>query len=56
MSEEAAKQWTATFNPRPITPKDFEKLYSASFLARGEGDQGKTLVSVRKRAEDGGAS
>lgn len=56
MSEEAAKQWTANFNPRPIIPKDFEKLYSAAFMARGEGDRGKTLVSVRKRAEDGGDS
>ena len=24
---EAAKQWTANFNPRPITAVDFEVLY-----------------------------
>jgi alcohol dehydrogenase len=27
LSAEAAKQWTATFNPRPITADDFEALY-----------------------------
>jgi len=31
MAEEAAKQWTATFNPRPITARDFVKLYEAAF-------------------------
>src|SRR5205809_1809402 len=31
MAEEAAKQWTASFNPRSITPKDFERLYQAAF-------------------------
>ena len=24
---EASQQWTAQFNPRPITPGDFEKIY-----------------------------
>ena len=27
LAAEAAKQWTATFNPRPITAEDFESLY-----------------------------
>ncbi|MEA3209767.1 MAG: alcohol dehydrogenase [Chthoniobacter sp.] len=27
LAGEAAKQWTATFNPRPITAEDFEQLY-----------------------------
>jgi alcohol dehydrogenase len=27
MAAEAAKQWTATFNPRPISAPDFEELY-----------------------------
>jgi alcohol dehydrogenase len=27
LAAEAAKQWTATFNPRPITAEDFEELY-----------------------------
>jgi alcohol dehydrogenase len=27
LAEEASKQWTATFNPRPITKSDFEALY-----------------------------
>ena len=31
LSEEAAKQWTATFNPRPITSRDFAQLYEAAF-------------------------
>jgi alcohol dehydrogenase len=27
LATEAAQQWTATFNPRPITAEDFEQLY-----------------------------
>jgi alcohol dehydrogenase len=27
LAEEAARQWTATFNPRPIAAPDFEGLY-----------------------------
>lgn len=27
LAEEASRQWTATFNPRPITAPDFERLY-----------------------------
>lgn len=30
LAAEAAQQWTANFNPRPITAGDFEKLYSAA--------------------------
>jgi len=28
LAAEAAKQWTANFNPRPITAADFERLYA----------------------------
>jgi alcohol dehydrogenase len=38
MAEEAAKQWTASFNPRSILQKDFERLYLAAFQPRGNGD------------------
>lgn len=31
LSAEAAKQWTAGFNPRPITAEDFTQLYQAAF-------------------------
>ncbi len=31
MADEAAKQWTATFNPRTVTPGDFQSLYKAAF-------------------------
>lgn len=31
LAEEAARQWTATFNPRPITASDFIQLYEAAF-------------------------
>lgn len=31
LAEEAAKQWTATFNPRPIAANDFARLYEAAF-------------------------
>ena len=31
MAAEAAKQWTATFNPRPIDAEDFVQLYEAAY-------------------------
>jgi alcohol dehydrogenase len=31
LAAEAAKQWTASFNPRPVQPQDFEKLYAEAF-------------------------
>lgn len=31
MAEEAAKQWTASFNPRPIAAPDFESIYQAAY-------------------------
>ena len=31
LAQEAARQWTATFNPRPITAADFETLYRAAW-------------------------
>ena len=30
LAEEAARQWTAKFNPRPITAADFQHLYTAA--------------------------
>ena len=38
LAKEAARQWTADFNPRPVSTKDFEKLYAAAFQPRGKGD------------------
>jgi alcohol dehydrogenase len=29
LAEEASRQWTATFNPRPVTSADFARIYSA---------------------------
>src|SRR5205814_5760493 len=34
LAQEAAGQWTANFNPRPVTPSDFEKLYQEAFDGR----------------------
>lgn len=31
MAADAAKQWTGTFNPRPLTPADFLSLYRAAW-------------------------
>jgi alcohol dehydrogenase len=31
LADEASKQWTAGFNPRPITKADFEKIFEAAF-------------------------
>jgi alcohol dehydrogenase len=30
LAEEAARQWTAQFNPRPVTVGDFQQLYAAA--------------------------
>ena len=35
LAEEAAKQWTVNFNPRPVHVADFVKLYEAAFEPRG---------------------
>lgn len=37
LAEDAAKQWTATFNPRKIAAADFVGLYEAAFELRGDG-------------------
>src|SRR3989442_5050353 len=34
LAQEAAGQWTASFNPRPVTKNDFVKLYEAAFQPR----------------------
>lgn len=34
LAKEAAQQWTANYNPRPITAEDFKGLYEAAFYAR----------------------
>ena len=38
LAAEAARQWTAGFNPRPVTEADFVELYEAAFEPRGDGD------------------
>jgi alcohol dehydrogenase len=38
LAAEAAKQWTANFNPRAVTEKDFVALFEAAFLKRGQGE------------------
>lgn len=38
LAAEAAKQWTANFNPRPISAADFEQIYAAAMQPRGNGD------------------
>lgn len=40
MAQEAAGQWTARFNPRPIDSAGFEQLYRAAMARRGDGDGG----------------
>lgn len=47
LAEEAAKQWTAAFNPRPLTVADFESLYAAALEPRGDGDLGETRYEPR---------
>jgi len=31
LATEAARQWTASFNPRPVTEQDFLRLYEETF-------------------------
>ncbi len=38
LAEEAAKQWTANFNPRRVEVADFVGLYEAAFNRRSDGD------------------
>ena len=38
LATEAAKQWTATFNPRAVAVEDFVNLYQQAFERRGDGD------------------
>ncbi|MBG90034.1 MAG: alcohol dehydrogenase [Verrucomicrobiales bacterium] len=38
LAGEAAKQWTANFNPREIGESDFKTLYEKGFEPRGNGD------------------
>lgn len=37
LAQEAAQQWTAQFNPRPLNAADFERLYHAAFGHGGLG-------------------
>jgi alcohol dehydrogenase len=37
LAAEAARQWTAGFNPRPVGEKDFIQLFQAAFEPRGQG-------------------
>jgi alcohol dehydrogenase len=37
LAVEAARQWTAQFNPRAVTVSDFAALYTAASRKRGEG-------------------
>jgi alcohol dehydrogenase len=36
LGEQAAKQWTANFNPRPTSAADFKYLYEAAMRPRGD--------------------
>ena len=38
LAEEAARQWTASFNPRAVTATEFVALYQHAFEPRGDGD------------------
>jgi len=37
LAKEAARQWTAAFNPRAVTEAGFVKLYEDAFEPRGNG-------------------
>ncbi len=37
LAAEAARQWTGSFNPRPVSASEFIELYTAAFEERAEG-------------------
>jgi alcohol dehydrogenase class IV len=37
LAEEAAQQWTASYNPRKVSVEDFARLYATAFEPRGDG-------------------
>ena len=37
LARDAAKQWTAQFNPRPLRPEDFAALYQNAFAEHADG-------------------
>jgi alcohol dehydrogenase len=39
LAEEASRQWTARFNPRPVSTPDFVALYTAACAPRGQDDR-----------------
>ncbi|MBX3748140.1 MAG: iron-containing alcohol dehydrogenase [Verrucomicrobiae bacterium] len=41
MAEEAARQWTANFNPRPLGREEFAAMYRAAEQPRGGGELGE---------------
>jgi len=38
LAAEAARQWTANFNPRPLQAEDFARLFESAIVSRGDGD------------------
>jgi alcohol dehydrogenase len=38
LAEEASRQWTANFNPRPVGVADFVAMFEAAFERRSDGD------------------
>jgi alcohol dehydrogenase len=48
LAEEATRQWTANFNPRPLTHDDFVTLYGAAF----EVPRDDVPVSAQTRASE----
>jgi alcohol dehydrogenase len=46
LAKEAASQWTATFNPRPVGAADFVRLYELAFERRNDGDPGQSHFRV----------
>jgi alcohol dehydrogenase len=48
LAEEAGRQWTANFNPRPLTPDHFAGLYRSAFEPRGNGAEGSAPTRSRQ--------
>ena len=44
LADEAARQWTAEFNPRKVAAQDFVKLYEAAFEPRAQGENSPTSI------------
>jgi alcohol dehydrogenase len=53
LAEEAATQWTGTFNPRPVGPAEFMRLYDSVCLAQPSAEAPPLIAPIRQQSTAG---